>query len=190
STRRQSRSTASPWGSAARSRARRRSWSRAAGSPARNRRASPGSSCRRSAPSRRRRCRWGRRGVMIGIYEPLYRPDQELQEPAFLPLHAENHRAEWRELQFFVDLFRRGAHRQHALTGVFSPRFRMKAQITGAEFISHIAANPGADVYTINAPAHLPYFSYNVWMEGNWHHPGLSVRAQELLDACSIPWQI
>ena len=126
---------------------------------------------------------------MIAIYEPLYRPGQELQEPAFLPLRIENTHADWRELRIIVDMYRRGVHRRQALTGLFSPRFRQKTRITGSQLIGHIAANPGADVYIVNAHAHLPCIAYNAWMDREATHP-LVDRAQALLDSSGIDWQL
>jgi hypothetical protein len=127
---------------------------------------------------------------MIAIYEPLYRPGQELREPAFRPLSVENTRPEWREFAIIVDMYRRGLHRQQTLTGLLSPKFRQKSGISGADFIRHIEANPGASVYILNAPAQLPYMSYNMWTAGEGQHPGLVDCAQTLLDACGIPWRL
>ena len=127
---------------------------------------------------------------MIAIYEPIYRAGQMLQEPAFLPLPIENTRPGWREFAIIIDMYRKGMHRQQALTGLFSPKFRQKAKMSGADFIRHVEANPGAEIYILNATAHLPYVSYNVWMEGEWHHPGMTERAQALLDACDIGWRL
>ena len=126
----------------------------------------------------------------IGIYEPIYRAGQVLQEPAFRPLPIENARPDWRELSIIVKMFRDGMHRRRGLTGLFSPRFQFKTKVTGAVFIDHVKRNPGADVYIVNASAHLPYISYNVWMEADWYHPGLVDRAQALLDACGIGWSL
>jgi hypothetical protein len=127
---------------------------------------------------------------MIAIYEPLYRPGQEPEEPAFLPRRVENSDAGWRELRIIVDMFRKGVHREQALTGLFSPRFRQKAKISGSQLIDHIEANPGASVYIVNAHGFLPYFAYNVWMDRESMHPGLIGRAQALLDASRVNLQL
>src|SRR5918999_1384659 len=98
----------------------------------------------------------------IPIYEPLYQPGQIQNDPAFLPLdRLDNGRPEWREFGIYVDLYREGRHRGQALTGVMSPRFRLKTGKTGAEFISFIEANPGADVYIINPFPQYAYTSFN-----------------------------
>jgi hypothetical protein len=128
---------------------------------------------------------------MIAIYEPIYFPGQSLADPAFRPLTVENSlHAEWREFYILVDMYRRGLHRQQSFTGLMSPKFRLKAKITGAEFIDFVRANADADVCFINPFPHLGYISYNVWMQGEVSHPGLGARAQELLDASGVDLRI
>jgi hypothetical protein len=129
--------------------------------------------------------------VMIAIYEPIYMPGQSLSEPAFQPLTIENSdRAEWREFYILVDMYRRGLHRQQLFTGLMSPKFRLKTKITGTQFIDFVRANADADVCFINPFAHLAYICFNVWMQGEASHPGLVLRAQELLDASGIDLRI
>jgi hypothetical protein len=128
---------------------------------------------------------------MIAIYEPLYLPGQRLVEPAFLPLRLpDNSRASWREFGIIVDMYRRGMHRDQALTGLLSPKFGTKTGITGSQFIAFIEANPGADVYFINPYPQLAYLTYNVWTQGESAHSGLVGRAQALLDGCGIRWDL
>ncbi|ABD89715.1 hypothetical protein [Rhodopseudomonas palustris] len=124
---------------------------------------------------------------MIAIYEPLYRPGQTLVEPAFKPLLiTDNNRPEWREFAILVDMYRRGLHRQHRFTGLFSPKFGLKTGLSGAQFIDFVNANADAEVCFVNPFPQLAYISFNVWMQGENAHPGLVARAQALLDACGI----
>jgi hypothetical protein len=129
--------------------------------------------------------------AMIAIYEPLYLPGQSLNDPAFQPLTIENNdRAEWREFYILIDMYRRGLHRQQSFTGLMSPKFRLKTKITGIQFIDFVRANADADVCFVNAFAHLAYIFFNVWMQGEASHPGLVLRAQELLDASGVDLRI
>lgn len=128
---------------------------------------------------------------MIAIYEPLYKPGQSLNEPAFHPLATENGtHAEWREFYILVDMYRRGLHRQQLFTRLMSPKFRLKTGITGFQFLDFVSTNSDADVCFVNAFAQLAYISFNVWMQGEAAHPGLTLRAQELLDASGIDLKI
>jgi len=128
---------------------------------------------------------------MIAIYEPLYRPGQTLVEHAFKPLLiTDNSRSAWREFAILVDMYRRGLHRQHRFTGLFSPKFGLKTGLSGAQFISFVQANADAEVCFVNPFPQLAYISFNVWMQGENAHPGLTARAQALLDACGIAMRI
>ena len=124
---------------------------------------------------------------MIAIYEPLYLPDQKLAEPAFRPLWTEgNAHADWREFYLLVEMYRRGFHRQQSFTGLMSPKFRLKTGVSGPQFIEFVDANSEADVCFINPFPYIAYLSFNVWMQGEYAHPGLTRRAQALLDAAGI----
>ena len=124
---------------------------------------------------------------IIAIYEPLYRPGQKLAEPAFRPLRTDsNVHADWREFSLLVEMYRRGVHRQQSFTGLMSPKFRLKTGVGGAQFIEFVHANSEADVCFINPFPHIAYISFNVWMQGEYAHPGLASRAQALLDAAGV----
>ncbi|MBV1730985.1 MAG: hypothetical protein KUA38_01935 [Hydrogenophaga sp.] len=128
---------------------------------------------------------------MIAIYEPLWQPGQKLMENAFLPLPIlDNSSAAWREFRIFVDFYRRGEHLKSGMTGIFSPKFRRKTKVSGSAFIEFVQQHSDADVCMINPFPMLPYYSYNVWMQGEIIHPGLVQRAQSLLDAAGIGWDL
>lgn len=128
---------------------------------------------------------------MISIYEALWQEGQALSESAFIPLRVQhNSSAIWRELRIFVDFYRNGGHLNSEMTGIFSPKFRHKTKVSGAVFLDFAEKQRGADVCMINPFPMLPYYSYNVWMQGEAFHPGLSQRAQALLDAVGIGWDL
>jgi hypothetical protein len=127
----------------------------------------------------------------IKIYEPIYAPGQVLSEKAFHPLVLrDNAHAAWREFYILVDMYRKGMHLEQDFTGLFSPKFALKAQIEGSQFLDFVQANLDADVCLINPFPQLAYSSFNAWMQGEHAHPGLVERSQLLLDACEIPWNL
>ena len=87
----------------------------------------------------------------ILIYEPLYKKNQKLVDPAFVPLKIkDNSLSAWRELKHLVDIYDSGANLKAKYTGLFSPKFELKTHISGSEFIDFVNNKPGADVYIIN----------------------------------------
>jgi hypothetical protein len=124
-------------------------------------------------------------------YEPLYRDGQELSDRAFKPLAiADNTRSAWREFSILVDFYRRGDHLKHRKTGIFSPKFGLKSKLRGEDFLAFARDNPDSDVCIINAFPSIPYWSLNVWMQGEGVHPGLTQTAQNLLDAVGLQWDL
>ena len=124
------------------------------------------------------------------IFECLYAADQALSDPLLRPLPIANEHPEWRELQAFLEIDRRGAWREQAFTGMFSPKFALKTHIGVDRFLGFVADNADADVCLINPFPQIGYWSYNVWMQGEHAHPGLGAAAQALLDAVGIPWHL
>ena len=124
------------------------------------------------------------------IYECLYAKDQALSDPFLTPLPIANEHPEWRELQAFLEIYRRGDWRQHDFTGMFSPKFALKTHIGVDRFLGFVAENADADVCLINPFPQISYWSYNVWMQGEHAHPGLGTATQAVLDAVGIPWQL
>ena len=118
-------------------------------------------------------------------------PGQELSEPAFSPLRLEdNSHSAWREFRILVDFYRDGKHVGKQKTGVFSPKFSLKTGISGSKFIGFADANVESDVCIINPFPQISYYSYNVWMQGEINHPGLTECALALLMACDIGWNL
>lgn len=127
---------------------------------------------------------------MIRIYEPLYRPDQQQQEPLFTPLQLHRNDVVWREFRILVDMFRDQRHRGPGHCGVFSPKFSLKSKIATQQFLAFCEANAESDVCFFNPFPQVRYVAYNVWNQGEPWHPGLATAAQGLLDAAGIPWRI
>lgn len=131
----------------------------------------------------------GRRTV--DIYEPQWRAGQALEAAGFLPLPLpDNRHADWREFRILVDFWRRGDHRKADMTGIFSPKFQLKSGIRGSDFLSFAQAQDGVDVCIVNVFPRIPSYAYNVWFQGEGVHPGLTARAQDLLDAAGIGWDL
>lgn len=127
---------------------------------------------------------------MIRIYEPLYRADQQQQEPQFKPLPLRSNDFAWREFRIYLDMFQQGLHRGQGLCGLFSPKFSLKSKIPTQRFLAFCEANADADVCFFNPFPQVRYVAYNVWNQGEPWHPGLAAAAQGLLDAAGIGWQI
>ena len=127
---------------------------------------------------------------MIRIYEPLYRPDQQQQEPLFLPLHLQQNDFAWREFRIIVDMYRQNLHRGAGHCGMFSPKFPLKSRIPTQEFLDFCEAHSHVSVCFFNPFPQIRYVAYNVWNQGEPWHPGLCAVAQSLLDAAGIPWRI
>ncbi|AEI76562.1 hypothetical protein CNE_1c12070 [Cupriavidus necator N-1] len=101
----------------------------------------------------------------------------------------DNSHAAWREVRILVDFYRRGDHRNGS-TGIFSPKFGLKTKVSGEQFLQFVREQRDADVWIINPFPTIAYYSYNVWMQGEINHPGLTERAQGLLDSCGIGWDL
>nr|WP_321893767.1 hypothetical protein [Burkholderia cenocepacia] len=129
--------------------------------------------------------------MMVMIYEPLYEQGQVLSEPAFHELRlADNSHAAWREFRILVDFWRRGDHRRKGKVGIFSPKFGLKTRVDASRFLTFVDRHGDVDVCLINPFPQIPYYSYNVWMQGEINHPGLTARSQALVDAVGLKWDL
>lgn len=125
---------------------------------------------------------------MIKIFEPIYKPNQVLEEPEFTVYHHTSNEKfrDWRELRIHIEIYRKSIHKKQDYTGVFSPKFRLKTKLSGFEFISFVKNNPGYDLYFVNPFPQMKYLSYNIWMQAEANHPGIVEAAQNLLNAAGI----
>jgi hypothetical protein len=126
---------------------------------------------------------------MLTIYEPQYQEGQILSEPSFTPLHVKNSHPAWREFRILIDCHQSEHHRGKRL-GVFSPKFGLKTKVPANEFIAFCGDHDQADVCLINPFPQIACYSYNVWMQGEIAHPGLTEVAQRLLNASGIGWDL
>ncbi|MCE9631737.1 MAG: hypothetical protein K8S94_13615 [Planctomycetia bacterium] len=109
------------------------------------------------------------------IHQIYYRDDQKpLLDQAFIPYdNTANSRPEWREYHVFRTEFLRGDWQNDTITGYVSWKFGSKTETSGAVFKQFIQRNPGYDVYFINPAALVPRRFANIWLQGDFHHPGL-----------------
>lgn len=125
------------------------------------------------------------------IYEPVYRAGQLISEPAAVALNwLENPLPEWREFAIYIAIYRQNLFSQSRLTGLFSPKFSLKSQISFSQFVAFASQQTDADVCFLNPFPQIPYYSYNVWMQGETAHPGLIRTANDLLAASGIGWRV
>jgi len=124
------------------------------------------------------------------VYEVLIAPESHTHTTGAVPLTIDNENPEWRELQAYTEIYRKGLFRNADFVGVISPKFSNKAKIQFAEFVDFIQANPDCDVCFINPFPQLAYWSLNVWMQGEHAHPGIIGAAQRLLKAAQIPLEL
>lgn len=125
----------------------------------------------------------------VVIYECLYSAQQAPSLAKAQPLYIANLNPERRELQAYVEVYKRQLYSQQGYTGVFSPKFELKCQVTLDGFV-HFASQQHAATCHINPFPQIAYWSYNVWEQGEIAHPGLTQAAQQLLDAVGIGLQL
>jgi hypothetical protein len=95
-------------------------------------------------------------------------------DPAFVPVDGtRNPRTSYREVALFVRLYHAGRHKEAEHTGIVSPKFGEKTNISGCEFLRFVEHNPGFDVYFVNPYPINAYYSFNVWEHGEIMHAGL-----------------
>ncbi|MDJ0610071.1 MAG: hypothetical protein QNJ67_13935 [Kiloniellales bacterium] len=118
----------------------------------------------------------------FGIYQIHYKPAlRRYLDPAFIPYeNFKNERPEWREFHIFRKEWLAGTMDRHSYTGFFSWKFRQKAQIEGQSLLDFARANRGADCYFLN-PFPFALIEYqNVWLQGEYCHPGLIATTEEI----------
>ncbi|QCB46337.1 hypothetical protein [Hydrogenophaga sp. PAMC20947] len=125
---------------------------------------------------------------MITIYEPIYRPEQVLSEKSFIAYpHTSNDKfKKWREFRLHIEVYRAKLYENNKLTGIFSPKFGLKTHLSGEEFIAYCQSASDADVVFVNPFPQMRYRSYNIWMQAESNHPGITNCAQNLLTAAGI----
>ncbi|MBS0617601.1 MAG: hypothetical protein JSR44_05395 [Spirochaetes bacterium] len=117
------------------------------------------------------------------IHQIYYLPAQlPLIDPAFTAYdNTANANREFAEYHIFEKEFNAGRVAADALTGYVSWKFCAKTRLAGAEFVRFIAANPGYDVYFVNPfPLQVKFFK-NLWLQGEFYHPGILQLAQGII---------
>jgi hypothetical protein len=130
--------------------------------------------------------------MTVRIYQIYFLPEQRAGlDPAFEPFDwTANPDPRLKEIAIFRDLHARGLHQSAEVVGAMSPKFGIKTRMSGRAFVDFIAANPGHDVYFVNPFPQIAYYTYNLWEQGETSHPGLTERAQRLLDHCGVDIRI
>lgn len=103
-------------------------------------------------------------------------------DPAFKPYdNTANENREFAEYYIFEKEYTSGRVREGDLTGYVSWKFGQKTCLGGKKFIDFIEKNPGYDVYFINPfPMQVKFFR-NLWLQGEFYHPGIISISQEIL---------
>jgi hypothetical protein len=121
--------------------------------------------------------------VRIGIHQIYYDPVQvPLLEPAFIPYdNTANPNREWAEYHIFETEFKKGTQKKFDYSGFVSWKFGQKSRIPGHSFIRFMHENPGADVYFLNPFPMEELLFPNIWLQGEFYHPGILEFSQRLL---------
>lgn len=121
----------------------------------------------------------------VALYEPRYLDGQTTTEGCLPWRVSGSDHAAWREFRTLVEIYRSGAHREHELTGVVSPKFVLKTGVSPAQFRAFAAAS-GSQICLANPGPQYAYCSLNVWTMGETSHAGLVECASRLLTAADI----
>lgn len=127
--------------------------------------------------------------MSIKIYQN-YLSSNELAEldPGFIPHSLEsNPQPHLREIYQFFNFYDSAQYKEADYVGVLSKKFFEKTRIQGSHFIEFIKNNPGYDVYFINPFPQNAYYSYNIWHQGEFFHPGIIDATQSILDLSGTP---
>lgn len=126
--------------------------------------------------------------AVISIHQIFYADRQRSRlEPTFRPFdNRANPDPVWREYHVFRSEYFRGKVAEDAITGYVSWKFRRKARLSGLAFRDFIARHPGADVYCVSPPGIEPRPFRNVWVQGEYHHPGIIHLAREVFRRVGI----
>jgi len=130
--------------------------------------------------------------VKIGIHQIYYDPIQVAQlEPAFIPYdNTANPNREWAEYHIFETEFKKGTQKKFDFTGFVSWKFGQKSRIPGDRFIRFMHENPGVDVYFLNPFPMEELLFPNVWLQGEFYHPGILDFSERLLARAGVAFDL
>jgi hypothetical protein len=119
----------------------------------------------------------------IAIGQIYYAPSQlNSLESAFAPFdNTLNPNREWAEYHVFEEQYTKGIPFRADLTGFVSWKFGRKTGITGERFLEFIEQNPDYDVYFIDPFPMERHLFANVWLQGEFYHPGILRFSVEIL---------
>ncbi len=123
--------------------------------------------------------------MKIECYEIVFNESQLTVNKNVTPLEINNLQHNWRELQGYIKIYENRLY-QKKFTGLFSPKFQKKCNISINDLKNFIGNNKGFDVYFINPSPQVSYWSYNVWMQGEKAHPGIIKIAEGLCKKVGI----
>jgi hypothetical protein len=99
----------------------------------------------------------------VGIYQPFHKRTLiERLDDGFIALDwLENPAPALRELALHRYIAIEEKYQRHSLTGLFSPKFFAKTNLSSRQVLAWIASNPGYDLYLIGGAPFMPYENYN-----------------------------
>jgi hypothetical protein len=127
------------------------------------------------------------------IYQIYYHPAQAIRlsrkfTPYFNPPSVLTRNLH--ETSVFLKEYFSGAVLDDGYFGYLSWKFEQKTLIPSEQFLSFVRSNPGYDVYFINPFPELGELFQNVWLQGDYYHPGISNLAQSLLRMSGYDYDI
>lgn len=114
--------------------------------------------------------------MSVKVFQIYFKPELKQHcDPAFEPLdNTTNPRPELREWDVWdrehENILAQGLDHW----GYVSWKFKEKTNLTGAQALEHISANPGYDVYLFNPCIVNEAVYANSWEQGDMHHPNIS----------------
>lgn len=114
--------------------------------------------------------------INMKIFQIYFKPELAAHcDPAFTPLdNTANPRPELREWDVWDREHENILAQNLDLWGFVSWKFKEKINLTGAQALAHIEANPGYDVYLFNPCIVNEALFVNSWEQGDIHHPNIS----------------
>lgn len=112
---------------------------------------------------------------------------KELLDPNFIPLNNGKVKSELLEFSVFDRLAASDYVKGAQLWGALSWRFTEKTNMSGADWIKNIQANPGYDIYYCDAFPHNQALFHNLWLQGETTHPNFLAICQAVFQATGLP---
>lgn len=119
------------------------------------------------------------------LHQIWYLDEQEPElDPNLLSWdNRENLRPEWCEYWIIRQAAQEFEKNFGELTGFFSWRYRQKLNIEFSQIKGFIEAYPGGDCYIFSPAVFQVAYYLNVWQQGEHWHPGITHKAQAMLQA-------